>query len=156
MAKKRTTKKRRPGMSIAQLEKALANTKQKLQGLKEKREKLLAQIAEVDKQIAELAGEPVAPVAEPEAPATAPAPVKPKKPRKLPRNTMSLSDAIVKALSESKDPMRAGEIAQAVKAAGYKSKSKTFVKQVSGAAADDKRVEKAARGLFALKKKAKK
>jgi len=45
-------KKRGPRMSIAQLEEALSNTKQEIQGLKEKREKLLAQVAEVDKQIA--------------------------------------------------------------------------------------------------------
>ena len=123
MAKKRTIKKRSPSMSIAQLEKALASTKQELQGLKEKREKLLAQIAKVDKQIAELAGEPAVPVAEPEAPAAAPAPVKPKKPRKLPKNTMSLNDAIVKVLDEAKKPMSVAEIAEAVRAAGYKTTS---------------------------------
>ena len=144
MAKKRT-------VSIAALEEALARTKQQLETLKGKREKLLAEVAETDQQIADLTGQPAAPAVEQEAPATAP--TKPKKRGKLPKNTMSLSDAIVKALSESKEPMRAGEIAQAVKAAGYKSKSKTFTKQVSGAAAEDKRVEKAARGLFALKKK---
>ena len=69
---------------------------------------------------------------------------------------MSLNDAIVKVLGEAKKPLRAAEIAEAVKAAGYKSTSKTFAKQVSGVAAVEKRVEKAARGLFTLKKKAKK
>ena len=147
-------KKRSPSMSIAQLEEVLANTKQKLQGLKEKLEKLLAQVAEVDKQIAELAGEPVVPVAEQKAPASSPA--KAKKPRKLLKNTMSLNDAIVKVLGEAKKPMRVAEIAEAVKAAGYRTTSRTFAKQVSGIAAEEKRVEKAARGLFALKERAKK
>ena len=147
-------KKRSPSMSIAQLQKALANTKQRIQGLKDRREKLLAQVAEVDRQIVELAGEPVAPVPEEEAPA--PAPAKPKEPRKLPKNTMSLNDAIVKVLSEAKKPMRVAEIAEAVKAAGYKTTSTVFAKQVSGIAAVEKRVEKVERGVFALKKKAKK
>jgi len=141
-------------MSIVQIEEVLASTKQKLQGLKEKRGKLLAQVAEVDKRIAELAGEPVAPVAEEEPPA--PAPTKSKKRRKLPKNTMTLADAVVRALSEAEGPMRAGEIAQAVTALGYKSKGKKLAKQVSIAAAKDERVEKVARGLFALKKKKKK
>ena len=149
MAKKRTTKKRSPRMSIAQLEKALANTKHKIGGLREKRERLLAQIAEVDKQIAELAGEPVAPAVEEEA--HAPAPTKPKKRGKLPKNTMTLNDAVVKALSGSEGSMRAGEIAEAVTALGYKSKGKKLSKQVAIAAATDERVEKVARGLFALK-----
>ena len=154
MAKKRTAKKRSsPSMSIVQIEEVLASTKQKLQGLKEKRGKLLAQVAEVDKRIAELAGEPVAPVAEEEPPA--PAPTKSKKRRKLPKNTMTLADAVVRALSEAEGPMRAGEIAQAVTALGYKSKGKKLSKQVA-IAAKDERVEKVARGLFALKKKKKK
>ncbi len=149
MAKKRVTKKRSPSMSIAQLQKALADTKQRIQGLREKREKLLAQVAEVDKQIAELAGEPLAPAVERKAPA--PSPAKPKKQRKLPKNTMTLADAVVKALSEAGKPMRAGEIAEAVTALGYKSKGKKLSKQVAIAAATDERVEKVARGLFALK-----
>ncbi len=147
-------KKRSQNMSIAQLEKVLANTKQQLQALKDKRENLLAQIAKADKEIADLAGEPVAPAVEEEAPASAS--TKPKKQRKLPKNTMSLNDAIVKVLAEAMKPMRVAEIAETVKAAGYKTTSKTFAKQVSGTAAEDKRVERAARGLFALKKKAKK
>ena len=154
MAKKRTTKKRSQSMSIAQLEKVLASTKQKLQALKDKREKLLAQVAEVDKQIAELAGEPVAPVAEEEAPV--PVPAKRKKRRKLPKNTMTLADAVAKVLGEAKDPMRAGGIAEAVTALGYKSKGKRLSKQIAIAATKDERVEKVSRGLFALKKKAKK
>ena len=154
MAKKRTVKKRSPSMSIAQLEKVLANTKQQLVALKGKREKLLAQIGKVDKQIAELAGEPVAPAAEAEAPA--PAPTKPKKARKLAKNAMTLADAVVKVLGEAKEPMRAGDIAEAVTALGYKSKGKRLAKQVSIAAAKDESVEKVARGLFALRKKAKK
>ena len=154
MAKKRTTKRRGSSMTIAQLERALANTKQKIQGLKERRKKLLAQVADVDKQIAELAGEPVAPVADEEAPA--PTPAKRKRRRKLPKNTMTLADAVAKVLGEAKEPMRAGGIAEAVTALGYKSKGQRLSKQVAIAATQDERVEKVARGLFALKKKAKK
>ncbi len=143
-------KKRSQSMSIAQLEKALASTKHQIQTLKDRREMLLAQIAKVDKNIAQLAGEPVAPAAEQKAPTRAPA--KPKKQRKLPKNTMSLNDAIVKVLGEAKKPLRVAEIAEAVEAAGYTTTSKTFAKQVSGIAAEEKRVEKVARGLFVLKK----
>ena len=129
-------------MSIAALEKALQATKGKLDALKEKREALLKKVKDVETQIAALEGAPVSPEEE----------AAPKKPRGGGRrNKISLIQVCVDVLAKSGKAMTAGELAEAVAAAGYKSKSKDLKPLIYSQIYAEKRIVRPERGKFQLK-----
>ncbi len=71
------------------------------------------------------------------------------KPGKRAKNSMKLSDAIVAVLPKE-GSMSVKEIAQAVRAAGYSSTSKTFDTIIYQTVGKDKRVKRASRGQYTL------
>lgn len=73
-----------------------------------------------------------------------------RRPRKRAKNKVKLADAIAAVLSKDKS-MSVAQIASAVKAGGYTSTSKTFETIIFQTLARDKRVKRAARGLYQLK-----
>ena len=123
--------------SIAALENALVQKRQQVSELQTQRSGLLRQIATLDKQIAALAGTPSDGS---ETPAAQP----------LPMYAKSLMACVIEVLSTAKDPMTAGEIADAVTAMGYVSASKDLKTLIWGQVYRDDRVTKSGRGKFVL------
>lgn len=111
--------------------------------------KLLKERDELNARIAELegvAGEAVsaaAPKAEPKA-------KKPGRKAKRARNDMNLQDALASVFA-GKEKLGVGEAAEAVLAAGYKSKSKIFRTIVNQTLLKDPRFKNVGRGVYALK-----
>ena len=83
-------------------------------------------------------------------PAAAKRSAKPKAGRRRAKNTVKLADAIVGVLSKD-STLSVPQIAAAVKAAGYTSKSKTFETIIYQTVARDKRIKRAGRGQYQLK-----
>ncbi len=126
-------------ISISALEKTLAKTRQQAAELMARRKELLRQLAKIDKKIQALAGG--AGLGGRTAPSS------------RPKNAKPLMDCVVEALGQSKDPMTAGELADAVTAMGYVSASKDLRQQIWTQIYKDDRIGKAGRGKFVLAKK---
>ncbi len=127
--------KRKGRVSIAMLERALMEKKQELEELKERREQLVRELAKVDKAIAAIQGR---------------AP-RGRGGRRGPGRQPSLLTLVVQTLAQNKKPMTAGELAEAVLAAGYKTKSKNLQALIWSQIYKDDRIVKAERGKFQLK-----
>jgi hypothetical protein len=130
--------------SIVQLEQLLAGRRSALQKLERKRNKVARQLDAIDAQIRELGG-----------------PVRGGRNGAAGRvggggrvrNAKSLNDTIESVLAKHGKPMRVGDIADAVKATGYRSNSANFRSIVNQTLIKDKRFTAADRGLYQLKAK---
>jgi len=111
--------------------------------------KLIAQRDELNRLIALLETTGKAPAATKTQPAKAAA--KARKKHKLPRNKMSLSEALQKVMA-GKTSMSVGDAMNAVQAIGYKSTSSEFRSLVNQTLIKDNRFKKVSRGMYALKK----
>ena len=144
MARKASVK-----MSVEDLLAALKKHQARLPKLRRQETRLLKQLARVQQEIALLGG--AAGKAKAAVKAAGKAARKAKAaPRKRAKNALKLADAIVAVLS--KDSSRGvPQIAEAVRANGYVSKSKTFDTIIYQTLARDKRVKRVGRGQYQLK-----
>jgi hypothetical protein len=107
---------------------------------------LIAQRDALNREIAELQG-----LAEPQAQRQAKPQAAPKKARRrLPKNKISLADALAQ-FAKGKAKVTIAQATEGVLSAGYKSKSKEFRAVVNQRLHDDKRFKSVGRGEFALK-----
>jgi hypothetical protein len=125
------------GLSIAQLEQMLNRRRSELNDLEKERRKLLQRLSNLDQRIAGLGGS-----------------------RRggrngsaggRARNAKSLVACLEDVLGSGK-PMQVGDIAERVKAGGYRSSSANFRGIVNQTLIKDKRFASAGRGLYQLKK----
>lgn len=122
-------------MSVAELQRIIAERKSRVAELKKERRKLLKELTRVEREIERAGGSTGG-----RRSATS-----------RPRNTMSLAAAIAEVLKNGK-PLRVGEIADAVLKAGYKSTSPRFNAIVNQTLIKDKkRFEQVERGVYKLK-----
>ena len=142
-------------MSIADLEKALQATKNKVGALEQKREALLAKVEDVEKEIAALEGAPPAPPEEAVQEEAAPEKAAPKKAARKKargrRGQVSLIQACVDVLAKTGETMTGDELVAAVTAAGYKSKSKNLKQLMFSQIYGEKRIVRPERGRFQIK-----
>jgi hypothetical protein len=131
-------------LSVAELLAELSRRQRKLPGLKKMAARLQKRLARVQAEIAAFGG-----TVKPAAPSRA-AKAGGKKPRRRPRNKITLADAIVKTLVKDK-PKSVPQIAADVQKAGYRSSSKTFNTIIYQTVAKDGRVKKVGRGQYVLK-----
>jgi len=124
-------------MTIAALEKALQEKKMQLDGLYSERKKLLQQLAKLDKQIASLQGGVVGSAGKSAGGGR--------------RKGPSLIERIVRILAKNKKLMTAGEIAEAVLAGGYETKSENLQTLIWSQIYKDERIVRPERGKFQLK-----
>lgn len=136
-------------LSIAELQSLLRERDQELQKLTKQRDKLASQLKDLDRRIAGLKGAAAAagPAARPARPAR-PARVRRGGRRRAGRRP--LADVISDVLVRHDGPMRLKDIAEAVKAAGYQSKSKNFYNVVSQTVNLRPEFVNAGRGLYKL------
>ena len=120
-------------LSIDELERLLAQRRNRVNKLMKQREKLEAKMDALDQEIASLGGNGHGR-------------------RTRARNDMSLVDAIEAVMQQGGKPMRVGDITDAVQAAGYRSNSANFRGIVNQTLIKDKRFSQAERGLYQLKK----
>ena len=134
-------------LSVEDLLAQLKKHQSRLPRLQRKEQKLLKQLAAVQDEIAQLGG-----LAKSRKTAKVARPAKAAKARGVRRakNTVKLADAIVGVLAKD-STLSVPQIAAAVKAAGYVSKSKTFETIIYQTVARDKRVKRAGRGQYQLK-----
>ena len=132
--------------SIAELEREIAAKEKQLKGLAAERATVAKRLMKLDRQIAQLGGEAV-----PSGQAGKKA-AKKKVPRKQKRakNTISLKNALVKALIGKKG-VTVGDAMDAVLASGYKTTSKGFRSIVNQTLIKDKQFKNVGRGKYALK-----
>ncbi|MGB7159437.1 MAG: hypothetical protein WBD40_15320, partial [Tepidisphaeraceae bacterium] len=69
-----------------------------------------------------------------------------------PRNAQSLPEAILDVLAKAKSPVAVGDVAERVRAGGYRSSSGNFRSIVNQALIKDARFTSASRGLYQLKR----
>jgi len=112
--------------------------------------KLIAQRDDLDRLIAQLESAGEVPVAAKTKPRKAAAMAR--KGRKLPRNKMSLSEALQKVLA-GKASMGVGDAMDAVKALGYKSTSSEFRSLVNQTLIKDKHFKNVSRGMYTVRRK---
>jgi len=108
-------------LSVAQLERLLADQKNRLTTLGQEKATLTAQLSSVDKQLESIQG--------PSAGAPAPAPRRRRKsgPRgKRPKNTQSLGAVVNGILTETPKGLSLEDLVAAVISSGYKTKAKSF------------------------------
>ena len=120
--------------SITSLEQALSQKRQQLFDLVAQRNELLKRISKLDTKMTALAGSP----SDSYMPTT------------RPKNTKSLMTCIIEVLTNSKDPMTAGELADAVTAMGYVSTARDLKPLIRTQICGDDRVGKSERGRFVL------
>ena len=133
---------------IAALEKELARKRQRTAQLIEKRQALVEQIKALDAEIAGLRGQ----VTETKAPAE---PAKPKRSKRTakaakgkPGRQPMLAEAIHRVLAEADGPMRAGDIAEALKKRKFQTKSADLTNLVREAMSRIEGVKRVGRGLY--------
>jgi chromosome segregation ATPase len=136
-------------LTIAQLQDQLEMKTRELDKLKDKREKVAAQLADIDREIQKMTGESAVAATRRSAPAGGSRKTA-KRPRRR-RGQGALVDYIRQVLSENPKGMRAVEIAQAVKDAGYESRSKDFYTIVAAALRDESQFQRVRRGVYKLK-----
>jgi hypothetical protein len=130
---------RRIDLSIAELQQALQERNREARLLQQRRKALLAELAGVDKRLSTLLG------SKPAAPRRRVAAGRGRR-----RAGGTLPDAITKVLAAAGKPMRLRDIAQAVKAAGYKSASRDFYNVVSQALHAKPQFKNVRRGFYRL------
>jgi len=139
-------------MSIARLRKELARKEQQVARLTAKKEDLLKQIADVDGQIEAIVGKGADRGAAPKAekPASKQAGKRGTKRRKKQRRggRPKLAETIKEILQEAKEPMGANDIAEALKARKFKTRSKNLVNLVREALTRVKGVRRVSRGQY--------
>ena len=137
-------------LSVEDLLAQLKKHQSRLPRLQRKEQKILKQLAAVQDEIAQLGG-----LAKSRKSAKVGRPAKVAKAAKTrgvrrAKNSVKLADAIVGVLAKD-STLSVPQIASAVKAAGYVSKSKTFETIIYQTVARDKRVKRAGRGQYQLK-----
>lgn len=129
-------------LSIADLERQLDAARQQIARLQKRRGVLLAEVAEIDQKVGGLQG----------APREAAPPKAEKAVRKTrPGSGETLMSTVVDVLAEKGEPMSVPELCEAVKAKGYKSKSRNLKAILFAQIYRDDRIERPARGRFQLK-----
>src|SRR6266550_845787 len=129
-------------LSISQLERILRARKSELQKLARRRGKLARQLAQLDAQARALGGENGAFGGGGRGGAGG----------GRARNEKSLVKMIEDVLGRSSKPVNVGEIADAVRAKGYKSNSANFRGIVNQTLIKEKQFAQAGRGMYQLKK----
>jgi hypothetical protein len=132
--------------SVSQLEELLAERRTQIGVLEEQKDELRSQIGEIDRAIRLLGGQ----VSGGRGPGRPAAKVQ-RVGRGRAKNAKSLSEMIVEVLAGS-GAKSVSDIASAVQAAGYKSKSSQFRNIVNQALIKDKRFTSPERGMYLLKK----
>ena len=122
--------------SITALERALAAKKSEVKKLEDQRAQLLKSVAKLDKQIAKLRG------------GASDGAFRAGKTRA--KNAKFLMEYVVEALTNSKTPMNAAEIVEAVTAMGYVSAAKNLQAVIWSQIYKDKRIGREGRGKFVL------
>ena len=123
-------------LTVAQLEKLLANRKSELDGLFKDRAKLEKQIDAVNEKISRLGGGSMS-----------------KRTGGRAKNSMSLIDAIAEVLTKAGGPVGVGDIVGGVTEVGYRSTSANFRGIVNQTLIKErKRFLSTARGMYQLKK----
>ncbi len=122
--------------TINELERLLAKQKQRLEKLRKRKARLISQVARIDQQIDQLAGKPVAAAKAPR--------------RRRRKRGKSLQQYVVDVLRQSPEPKTAGEITDAVIAAGYRTSSKNPISLVRQVCYHSGQVKAKERGKFVL------
>lgn len=136
-------------MSVEELLAALKKHQSRLPKLQRQESKILKQLAKVQEEISLLGGAGVAAAKKVRAGRKAKL-GRPVASRKRAKNVLKLADAIVGILSKD-TALSVPQIADAVRANGYTSKSKTFQTIIYQTLARDKRVKRVSRGQYQLK-----
>ncbi len=127
-------------LSIAQIQRELERRQKELPALQKQRAKLLSSLEKLDSRIAGLGGSTP----------TKTARAGRSGPRKRPKNSMTLVEALEKVLKGKQ--MSIGQAISAVKAAGYKTNSKSFRISVNATLLKyTDKFKKVARGLYTAK-----
>ena|SRR5688572_2101599 len=123
-------------LSIAQLQRIIQSRRSEISRLERQRGKIARKLAQIDTRIEALGGS-----------------VRGRNGTGgRVRNEKSLPDMLVGVLSKSGKPMGVGDIAEAVRAGGYKTNSGNFRSIVNQTLIKDKRFTSTARGVYQLKK----
>ena len=125
------------GASTVDLKTELARRARELRKLETRREKLLAQLDEVEASIASHGGPAVGGLTEAG------------RPRKRPKNTMTLEEALVRLLKGR--TMSVTDVAEAVQQAGYRTSSSTFRTIVNQTLIKSKHFKKVGHGEYTAK-----
>ncbi len=136
-------------MSVEELLAALKQHQSRLPKLQRQESQILKQLAKVQEEISLLGGG-VASAAKPVRAGRKAKLSRPVASRKRAKNAVKLADAIVAVLNKD-TALSVPQIADAVRANGYTSKSKTFQTIIYQTLARDKRVKRASRGQYVLK-----
>ena len=138
--------------SVAALQKELERKRQRVARLTEKRQSIAERIVALDSEIAGLRG----PTEEAKAPVEPAKPERPKPKAKTekgkPGRRPVLAEAIHGVLAEADGPMRAGDIAEALKKRKFKTKSADLTNLVREAMSRIEGVKRVGRGLYAVTK----
>jgi len=139
-------KKHLAAVPMEDLLKEVKKRQEQLPRLQKKRARLAANLEKLDREIAALAGSSRLRRGRPRGRGAA----KVRRTRRA-KNKMSLAEALVSVMKESRAPITAPAAAEAVKKAGYKSKAAKFRKIVAlTLAKDKKRFKRVTRGKYAL------
>lgn len=135
--------------SIQDLRKELAAKERQLDKVLTQRKKLVAKLKSIDKRIAALGGE--VPSSERRS-KPGPKPKIARKKRRTPKraNSKPLVDYIKQVLAKMPKGMRAKDVAPAVKAAGYATRSKDFYGIVAAALRDTEGIKRVTRGVYKM------
>lgn len=136
-------------MSVEELLSALKKHQARLPKLQRQESKLLKQLARVQEEISLLGGG-IAPIKKAVRAGRKVNLGRPVASRKRAKNALKLADAIVAVLNQD-TALSVPQIAKAVQANGYTSKSKTFQTIIYQTLARDKRVKRVSRGQYQLK-----
>lgn len=130
---------RKPTLTIPDLERLLAQTRTRLATLQKQRGKVATQLAEIDREIEALAPNGVS------------------RGRKIKLKISSargkrktLKAAVYEALGAATEPLDMSGLEAGVRAAGYKTKSKNLVPMLRKSVYGDSKIARAGRGLYTL------
>jgi len=142
--------------SIAQLRRELSATQGRLTALRSRRAKVTRELVKLDRQIASLEGPSAAPggkqatKAAPKRKARTVKRAKGKAGKRGGRRAGSLVQVIQGVLAKASKPMQAKAVTDAVLAAGYKTKDKSFKATVAQTLAKDAAFARVTRGVYKL------
>lgn len=122
------------GLSLAQLEKLMHSRKAEVIRLSKIRDKLQKKLNTIQAKLEAISG------------------TTPTGRTTRARNNASLQEIIHQVLSKANTPLSVGDILDKVQAAGYRSKSDNFRGIVNQTLIKDKRLSKAGRGMYQVKK----
>jgi len=129
--------------SVVALERALAKRRRDVERLNARRERLAVRLADVERALAAVRGRR-GPGRPPAAEAVEPKVIRGRRRR----GQTSLAEAVAHVLKAAGAPMRLTAVADAVKAAGYKSKAKRFEKMVHKAISNLAAAKRVGRGMY--------